>query len=246
MNALCDQVGAFADGELTPAEAETFRAHLADCAQCQADLRELMMMKAVEETHLRAPARAAAPAPVVSLAWYRNRKTWIAAASTLAAAAGLILLVRAGTQPPILLAEASTRSIEERVSYGPADRWRPYDVLRGAAAGEAVPHGVAAGYLLAANPPRAAEFLGRAGDDFDVRADRAVVALLEHRPAEALKLCDEVLEKWPRHPQALWNRALALRDLDRAKDAADAFDRVAALGESGWSDEAKKRAAALR
>src|SRR4051794_6318787 len=98
MTALCDQVGAFADGELTAADAETFRAHLAGCAQCQADLRELMMLKAVEETHLGASASAPAPAPVVSLAWYRQRKTFIAAASLLSAAAGLILLVRAGTQ----------------------------------------------------------------------------------------------------------------------------------------------------
>jgi len=256
MTAPCEQVGAFADGDLAPDEAEAFRAHLAGCAQCQADLRDLMMLEAVEP----APARAAvAPAPLVSLAWYRRPRTYVAASSLVAAAAGLILLVRASTQPPVLLAQAPSRALEARVSYGPADRWRPYDVMRGGAGGEAIStgtlaklegrgdlHGVAAGYLLQSNAARAAEYLQRSGDDFDVKADRAVVALLEHRPADALALCDEVLSKWPRHPQALWNRALALRDLDRRDEAARAFDQVAALGESGWSDEAKKRAASLR
>jgi hypothetical protein len=255
MTAPCEQVGAFADGELSPAEADAFREHLAGCASCQADLRDLMMLKAVE------PARAAAqaPAPVISLAWYRKARTWVAGTTLLAAAAAVVLIVRAGSQPPVLLAQASTRAVEERISYGPADRWRPYDVMRGGGAGESVSagtlaklenkgdlHGVAAGYLLSANSARAGEYLSRAGDDFDVKSDRAVVALLEHRPADALALCDEVLAKWPRHPQALWNRALALRDLGRNGEAADAFDKVAALGESGWSDEAKKRAEALR
>jgi hypothetical protein len=257
MTALCDQVGAFADGELSAAEADAFRAHLAGCPTCPGELRELMMLAAIEPP--RAAAQAPAPAPVVSLAWYRRARTYVAATSALAAAAALILLVRAGTQPPVLLAQAPTRAIEERVSYGPADRWRPYDVMRGGGSTEAVPsgtlaklenkgdlHGVAAGYLLSSNAPRAAEYLQRSGDDFDVKADRAVVALLEHRPADALALCDEVLAKWPRHPQALWNRALALRDLARNAEAADAFDKVAALGESGWSEEAKTRAATLR
>jgi hypothetical protein len=263
MTAPCDQVGAFADGELSPAEAEAFREHLAGCASCQADLRDLMMLKAVEP----AGAAAQAPAPVISLAWYRKARTWVAGTTLLAAAAAIVLIVRAGSQPPVLLAQASTRAVEERISYGPADRWRPYDVMRGGGAGESVSagalakledkgdlHGVAAGYLLSANSARAGEYLSRAGDDpsaslrtgFDVKSDRAVVALMEHRPADALALCDEVLAKWPRHPQALWNRALALRDLNRNAEAADAFDKVAALGESGWSEEAKKRAEALR
>jgi hypothetical protein len=257
MTAPCEQVGAFADGELTPAEAEAFREHLTGCASCQADLRELMMMKTIEPGSARETAPA--PAPIVSLAWYRRPRTWVAGTSLLAAAAAVVLIVRASVQPPVLLAQAPTRSLEARVSYGPVDRWRPYDVMRGGGSAETIApsalarleakgdlHGVAAGYLLEGNAPRATEFLQRSGDDFDVKADRAVIALIERRPADALALCDEVLAKWPRHPQALWNRALALRDLGRTDEAADAFDRVAALGESGWSDEARTRAAALR
>jgi hypothetical protein len=46
--------------------------------------------------------------------------------------------------------------------------------------------------------------------------------------------------------QALWNRALALAGLDLPLSAANVFDAVAALGEPGWSAEARGRAAALR
>jgi hypothetical protein len=47
-------------------------------------------------------------------------------------------------------------------------------------------------------------------------------------------------------PAALWNKALALGELGLPLSAAQAFDSVAQRGESGWSDEAQKRAAALR
>lgn len=35
---VCDSLGAYADGELDPVEAEVFRAHLDGCPQCQHDL----------------------------------------------------------------------------------------------------------------------------------------------------------------------------------------------------------------
>ena len=77
-------------------------------------------------------------------------------------------------------------------------------------------------------------------------ADRAALLVVERKAGEALDALDRVLADHPNHPQALFNRALALRDLGLPLAAAEAFDKVAALGEPGWSDEAKARAAALR
>src|SRR5262249_10369768 len=66
------------------------------------------------------------------------------------------------------------------------------------------------------------------------------------RLSDALNRLDGVLSRNPRHPQALWNRALVLRDLDLPLMAAEAWDASAALGEPGWSAEAKRRASDLR
>jgi cellulose synthase operon protein C len=125
----CDDIGAFADGELPPGEAEAFREHLGTCAACQAELRDLMMLAAI------APGRAAArperaPAPVIALAWYRRPRT-LAVAALVAAAAVVVVMVR--PEPPVLLAQAPTRAVEVRLAYGAADRHRPYDVARSAA-----------------------------------------------------------------------------------------------------------------
>src|SRR5438067_2168099 len=49
-----DQVDAFADGELGEAEAEAFRTHLGGCADCQRQLRDIMMLAAVTQTHAQA------------------------------------------------------------------------------------------------------------------------------------------------------------------------------------------------
>ncbi|HEX3765190.1 MAG TPA: zf-HC2 domain-containing protein, partial [Kofleriaceae bacterium] len=65
------------------------------------------------------------------------------------------------------------------------------------------------------------------GDDLDV--ERALVAELDGQSAAALALLDQVLARTRRHAQALWNRAVALADLDLPLAAAEAFDACAAL-----------------
>ena len=163
---------------------------------------------------------------------------------------------------PVALATADVRSLEGRVSYAAADRHRRYSVARTAAPAPAPAdrigldtlaalerrgdlHGVAAGYLLLGDWARATAYLERAAQGPDVAADRALVLLTTGRPAEALVALDGVLAAAPRHPQALWNRALALRDLGLARIAVEAFEAVTALGEPGWADEAGARATAL-
>jgi tetratricopeptide (TPR) repeat protein len=76
--------------------------------------------------------------------------------------------------------------------------------------------------------------------------DLAVIAMLEGNLPEALRLLEQALRASPDHLQALWNHALVLRDLGETRRAAEAFARIAALGEPGWCEEAKRNARALR
>lgn len=63
---------------------------------------------------------------------------------------------------------------------------------------------------------------------------------------DALECFDRALERRPGFPQALFNRAVVLKELGLSLSAAEAFERVARLGELGWSDEAAAEAKALR
>src|SRR5437016_3333695 len=83
--------------------------------------------------------------------------------------------------------------------------------------------------------PSATAYLGRAPPSPDVASDRALVQRTSGQLSDALITLDGVLETAPRHAQALWNRALVLRDLGLPLSAAAAFDAVAALNEPGWS-----------
>jgi cellulose synthase operon protein C len=189
-------------------------------------------------------------------------------AIAMAAVAGVVLVAigiigRGGPvapEAPIVLATAEVRTVEGRIAYGGADHHRRYGVARTGSAppADAIPlptlarleergdlHGVAAAYLLLGDPARAHAYLERAPASNDVAADRAFVLLAGGKPAEALVALDGVLEKAPRHPQALWNRALALRDLGLVRLASEAFAAVAEIGERGWADEARERAKAV-
>jgi tetratricopeptide (TPR) repeat protein len=264
-----DGLHAFADGELSPDEAARFRDHLATCAACASELHELMMLEAVGEPPRAARSRA--PAVVHSLEAARHKRMRrilaLAALVPVAAAAAFLIHAQLAPSPPrpevasLALEVEATRSFEPRLAYGPADRHRTYDVARaaGARAHEQVPlatlaalesrgdeHGLAAGLALSGDTARAAEAIGKAGTSVDVQSDRAALLLAQGgHAAEALAILDAVLAVRPGHPQALFNRGLALRDLGQPRAAAQAFERAAAAGEPGWSDEARARARAL-
>ncbi len=252
----CELLHAFADGELDEAAADTFREHLADCARCQAELLAVMQLAA-----LPLPRAAEAPrvAPVTPIAWHRQRRTRIVAAVTPLLAAATFAGLWLGRGPTGLVLEGPSRTLEARLAYADADRHRPYDTLRaGDAPKQPVPleamaklekrgdlHGVGAAYLLSGDLAQAEAFLARAGAGPDVETDRAVLALQRGALEEALLHLDRVIAAQPRHAQALWNRALVLRELGLPLGAVEAFAAVAALGEPGWSAEARARAAAL-
>jgi hypothetical protein len=106
--------------------------------------------------------------------------------------------------------------------------------------------GLAAVYLLQGAPDLASSYLERAGDSPEVFNDRAVIALAKGDAAGALTLLDQAFQRQPRAAQALWNRGLALRELELWASSAEAFEAVTAQGEPGWADEARARAQAMR
>jgi hypothetical protein len=173
-------------------------------------------------------------------------------------AAGILLCVSGCRRAE--LTTAPKRALAARLSYAGLDRWRPFaespgdpknarevvsleTLARLSAAGDL--HGVGDLSLLSGDRGRAAQALARAPHDANVDADRAVVTLERGDVGAALEQLDAVLKAQPRHPQALWNRALALVALELPLAAAQAFDGVAALDEPGWSQEARQRSAAL-
>ncbi|MCY1021038.1 CHAT domain-containing protein [Pyxidicoccus sp. MSG2] len=266
MSELCARLEHFVDGELPPVDAENFRHHLTRCATCESKMKELLAMELLADDALNVAGEAPATGPVVipgPPAW--RRKTWLMMVP-LALAAGLATLVlvsRVDSQPDanaLWLAQAPTRSMEARLTHPGADRYRPHEVMRseGSAprplpmremaqlekAGDS--RGVAMAFLLRGDVGQASAHLGTLPPSPDLDSDQAVLALQRKDWEGALTLLEHALKAKPQHPQALWNRGLALQGLGLWLKAAESFEQVAALKEPGWSQEAEQRARQLR
>jgi len=198
-----------------------------------------------------------------------RRPLWIAggAAAGLAAAAAVLVFIslRTPPAPPAVSLAAQlgpTRAIEARLSYRGTEGYRKFDVARGGRSGEAIStdsriqleraedwHGLAVASLLAGERERAAQLFAKVPSSPPADSDRAALELLDgSQPAleRALDDVDRALAAMPGDPAALWNRALVLAALSLPTAAAREFDRIAALGEPGWADEARTRAETLR
>ncbi len=198
-----------------------------------------------------------------------ERRTFFAAAAALAAVL-IVVVVRQPFTPSlqgdVWLAERPQRLLEARVSHPDADRHRPLapKMMGSEEHSEELPHedlarlekrdpkSVVAAYLVRGDPDLAGQALMKVmrlkekDRSPDLDSDHAVALLLKGKHEEALQLLDAALAQNPRHPQALWNRGLALRELGLPLLAARDFFEVAALNEKGWSEEAMKKAEALR
>jgi hypothetical protein len=75
----CDRLQAFADGELASAEGSSFGRHVASCAVCQADLRDLLLLDGLGQELTPAPSP-------------RRRWVWLAAGVVTGAAVASLLL----------------------------------------------------------------------------------------------------------------------------------------------------------
>ncbi|MFP2925545.1 CHAT domain-containing protein [Pyxidicoccus sp. 3LG] len=265
----CEDVELFVDGELAPEKAERFREHLPDCVKCQGQVTELLQLRMLARRHAEnAGERAPAPEPRTVIPLFR-RGTFVQAVAGLAAAVLVLVAVPrmlpSRPQHDVWLANRPERLLEARVAYEGADDHRP-PAARMMGGGDGAPEelpleamaelerkgdgrGVVAAYLVRNDPglvEQAVRKLDKLERTPELDNDRAVALLLKGSPEKALPLLDAVLRKAPRHPQALWNRGLALRDLDLPLEAARAFEEVAGLREPGWSDEALRRAGDLR
>lgn len=258
----CDQISAFFDGELADDEAEQFCLHLEGCDTCPDELEDMLQLAAL---HRRYPRH-------VSM----FRRPWLMAGTAMAAAAALVFGYLAPPErggpdgASEQLAMEFTTSLDEnrkiagRLSYGPADGYRIYSVPRsddGNAEQELSSRlvglleesheyrGAAAASLLMKSHEQVEKFLDLAEESPDALSDRALLLLQiggKERAERAVVLLSRALDENPEHPQALWNRGLALESLHLEFGAAAAFDAVARLGEPGWSEEARRRADALR
>jgi tetratricopeptide (TPR) repeat protein len=272
MNTHCTKLHLFMDGELTEVEAEAFRAHLPRCSECEAGLRDLLQLEllatralggAAVEAAAEAPREQASGGKVVALRPWLHRAYKVTVPLAAAACMSFFFVQhRAPATVPgvVFLEDAPTRMLEARLSYPAADHHRPYGPMRGTdSTPEALPlrplaemfergelRGVAAAYALRGDWQQAEAFLEKEKPSADRNNDRAVLAMSRHVYPEALSLLDAALREQPRHPQALWNRGLVLREMGQREQAAASFDAVAALNEPGWSDEARAAAALLR
>ena len=263
MSDLCGRLERFVDGELEPVDAENFRHHLTRCDTCEARMKELIAMELLTDDAVSAPSAAAPSLVSGPPAW--RRKTWLMVVPLALAAglASLVLVPRADAPPDTpeaFLAHASTRRLEARVTHPGADRYKPYEVMRSSGpATQPLPmremarleeagdeRGVAMAFLLRGELAQASAHLDKLPASPDLDTDRAVLALQRGAPEEALPLLERALKARPGHPQALWNRGLAMQGLGLWLKAAESFEQVATLKEPGWSQEAQTRARQLR
>jgi hypothetical protein len=195
-------------------------------------------------------------------------RSWIAGSAVIVTvAAGLVFYLRSSRPAAPVVTSlqgelGATRSLEVRLSYPGTDQYRRLDVARGARTGESISldrlveleraknwHGLAVASLLAGERERALRSFAQAPSTPPVDSDRAALELVDGSQAaleRALDDVDRALAAAPNSGPARWNRALVLRGLNVPLAAARDFDQVAALGEPGWADEARTRAAALR
>jgi cellulose synthase operon protein C len=148
----CQQVHAFADGELSSPASERFQEHLLDCARCLRELEDIFALRGMAET-----AAGKSVAPVTAQfrvsRWPLSARRWVMGgmATALAGAVGVALLLLPGlghrdgdrgsdgrgTATAALEAWTTgpTRRLEARLADPRADTHRPYDGHRGAGQG---------------------------------------------------------------------------------------------------------------
>jgi hypothetical protein len=292
MNALCEKLDLFVDGELSKDECEHVRVHLGRCGTCAVRFQDAVQLQ-VLATEAFGDVRASGPAPARKLSLVeeppapvvseqppvqearrgsspqgarphlqlRHRVAWGLALAAAFAAVVYVSLPTNGASGQLWLTDAPTRRLEARLSFNPLDKHRPFVPMRSgdSSAVEPVPLGelsrldeekdanaIAAAFLIRGDAEQARGFLEAASPSPDRDNDLAVVEMQRGELHKALQLLDRVLQKAPGHSQALWNRALVLRDLGQKELAAQAFEQIAARGEPGWSAEASQDARSLR
>ena len=220
----------------------------------------------VERTAER-PAAAAPVAVTDELAARRSRRWLTSAAVVFAAAAAAVVVFMPGGRPPdlaVLVRDKQYRVTAGRLAYAGFAQHRPLvrergDAIWGAAATGREQllaalerrddhHGLAIAALLEGRYHQAAQRLARAHPTPAVLVDGAALAIERGDARAALALANQALATGDAaiRSAALWNRAVALAMLGSGAEAIAIFDKVAALGEPGWAEEARRRASDLK
>ncbi|WP_163990227.1 zf-HC2 domain-containing protein [Pyxidicoccus caerfyrddinensis] len=267
MNTPCTKLHLFVDGELSPTEADAFRQHLTRCEECEVGLRDLLQLELLASRALAGTgAEQDDSQKVTPLRPWMQRAYRAAVPVALAAGLAAVGVYRLQAEPrmpsEVFLASADTRTLAARLSHPSADRFRRFEPMRGTStSSEALPlrplaeleerqdfRGIASAYALRGDWQQAEAFLARAPESADKDNDRAVVALSRQRWEEALELLGGALRQEPKHPQALWNRGLALQGRGLWEQAEASFREAAEVPgqDAGWAEEALSRANELK
>ncbi len=246
------QLSALLDGQLEPDQAERLYDQLLESPEARRTLEDFLQLEALTE-EARKEAKIARFKPK------RGHVLTAAAALTALAAGGLFYLRPAADPAAELFATLSGHQVEGRLTLPLADRHRPFSPLLSGETGPSKKllhqtlaileergdhHALAAAYLWAQDPNQAQYALDAAPPGPDTDSDRAAVALYQKRPEEALALADRALAAQPDHPQATWNRALALRNLEFPLVSATVFESIST--NDAWAQDAAQRAQRLR
>ncbi|QDF04302.1 CHAT domain-containing protein [Myxococcus xanthus] len=263
----CDNVELFVDGELPPAEAEVFRQHLPDCPGCQREIPNLIQFRYQSSEHVRLVGERPSVSAPLPPPWRRP------AAWATAALLGVLLAVLAVRQRPgsalstdEFMAQGPERRMEQRFSLRELDQHRPLAGTNMSGGPQSSASGAsyeALGTLERSQDfqklaitdvlyngrdaaKRALEALDKLAPSPERESDRAAILIEQGEFIAALHAADAALAGRPRMPQALWNRGLALRELQLPGMAAQVFTEVVSLREPGWADEAAGKVVELR
>jgi len=260
---MCEKVELFSDGALSPEESAEFREHLGTCEDCRRELMDLAQLH-VLQTRLK-------NSNVISITRHPRWK-WSVPAISAALAALLAVTIWTGFQryvpDDVYYPYKTVRANGGMSSYQNASLYLPLEEKSLGGESVATPSADilarfdrkndqrgAAAYLLAfggtSRSEEALKRLEQLPSTPEVLSERAYAYLVhdnrEQRDLEeALRLADAALAARPGFTPALWNRAVALRELGLTLAAARAFDAVAQQGKPGWSAEAMAQAQTIR
>ncbi len=259
-----ETIQAFLEGALTPDETSVLHARLADEPGLQQELHAQMQLFALEAeagAGSRWGARKGSEGGARGRVTKRSPVLWPLAGMLAAASIGFLIV-----RPLLSHPQASVWGLEPsrqhafRVALPEASGFRPYVVQRsGGAAAEPLTlkllsdlesraqwHALGVAQLLRGNVKDARQALARAPQTADVFADVAAAALADNAPLDAIRAASQCLELDKTSAVCQWNLGLALEAQGLVVGARTAFEKVAALKESGWAEEAASRAKALQ
>lgn len=261
----CEHLGrtsAYFDGELADAEHADALAHLADCAQCQRLLGTAVSLDAAVSQRAGADT-VSPPAADDALGARRARKRVPAiavAAAVLAAAAVLLFwLGRPKPSQQVAIALPPERAVAVRFTGDAFAKHRPYAAVRSGASGrEAISLEMLAALEKRGDRRNLVAALASSGDlaraeqvaatlpaDAATESDLAAIAFAARDPEAALVHAFRATDRDAALLSAWWNLGLIAHELGLPRVAKDAFQRVAAGGEAGWSAEAASEIAGL-